>query len=162
MTETGQLNWVDVFGSSWREDLRMLVAYWVKHIGCRVAGDGVPVHKALAGYLDGQKPLAHLGMRLEIRDDIAALAAHLEFWHGIDPSALWIGPAEGQYSASREHVVKVWSHWGFGAIRLAYVYDWEKPAADTNFGSRVVTIPRGFSVDPTQVVADCRYCNYEG
>lgn len=136
----------------------MLVAYWVKHIGCRLATDGVPVHPALAGYLDGRKPLAHVDLRLEIRDDIAAAAAHLETAHGMDPAALWLGPAEGEYSVSRGHIVRVWSHWGFGAIRLAYSYDWENPASASNLDSQVVSLPRDFNIDPAQVVAECAEC----
>ena len=122
---TGKIDWAEVFGKSWRGDLDRLMGYWVKHIGCRLATDGVPVHAALPDYLDGHGSLAHLRMKLEIRIDIAAAASHLEDVHGIEPSTLWIGPAEGEDSTRRGHVVRVWSHWGLGAVRLAYMYDFE-------------------------------------
>ena len=112
-----------------------------------------------AGYLNGRRTLAHVRPQLEIRDDIVAAAAHLEIAHGIDPSTLWIGPARDEYSADRGHVVRVWSHWGFGAIRHRYMYDWEDAAADVTFDSQVVQLPRYFNVDPAQVVADCSGCN---
>lgn len=158
VVETAHLDWVEVFGDTWNEDLKLLVGYWVKHIGCRLVTDGVPVRAALAGYLDGRKPLAHIYFRLEIRDDIATAAAYLEAAHGIDPAALWLGPSEGEYSVSRGHIVRVWSHWGLGAIRLAYSYDWESAASSSNFHNQVVTLPRDFNVDPAEVVAECAEC----
>lgn len=159
MTEEGRLDWADVFRDSWRTDLKLLVGYWVKHIACRLAWDGVPVHPELPEYLNGRSPLAHLRLQLEIRDDIATAAAHLEIAHGTDPSTLWIGPAQGEYSGDRGHIVRVWSHWGFGAIRLRYMYDWEDAAADVTFDSQVVQLPRYFNVDPARVVAECSGCN---
>lgn len=158
---TGEIDWSEVFGESWRIDLGRLTGYWVKHIGCRLAADGVPVPAALSGYLDGRGPLAHLEMALEIRSDIAAAMFHLEDVHGIEGSSLWIGPAQQEVSGSGGHIVRVWSHWGFGSLRLAYVCDFEEAQGVSNFDAQVVRLNRDYNVDPSKLVAECAECKIQ-
>lgn len=152
------LDWSDVFGHSWQEDRERVTGYWVKHIGCRLAVDGVPLVPSLAAFLNGTARLTNLVLQLEIRSDIAAVSQHMEEVHGSDAGSFWMGDAEGEYSQSRGHFVKVSSHWGLEGLRLNYVYDLDDGRFATNFGADVVNLPTNFVFEPKTIQDLCQDC----
>ncbi|NPC99125.1 hypothetical protein [Nocardioides sp. zg-DK7169] len=159
---TGILDWNDVFGDAWQDGMELLTRYWVKHIGCRLAQVGAAISPGMIEFLDGSSNLRHVQMGLEIREDVVAVMGHLADTHGESKHSLWLGPAMGHVDRSSGVVVQMTSHTGINWLRLWYDYDFVDPTGSVSFGDRKVELPRGWSIDPTSVVADCRVCRPEG
>ena len=155
----GSFDWADVFPDEWRAGQLNLAKYWVKHIGCRLAQEGVPVHPDLRTFLDGQGPLLRLSLRLSVQTDIAAAETHIRDAHGDDlGETLWMGPASCEYSKARGHIVRVWSHLGLKWLRLSYAYNFDADGGETNFAERIVVLPRE-QQDPPWTASDCLACS---
>src|SRR5262249_50375069 len=120
--------------------------YWLKHIGCCLAENGIHVDPKVGVFMDNPGSIENvpLALELEIRDDIAAMLRK----HGI--GGLWKGDMLGLYSRSRARVWRAWSHWGVNWLRLNYLYE-ENLTGVCNFWDEVVELPRGQNVDPADI-----------
>jgi hypothetical protein len=95
-------NGTDVYGDDWEEGVELLIRYWVKHVGCRLAGVGATIRPELIEFLDGSPGLKHLQMGFEIREDIVAVMSHLSNTHGESKHSLWLGPATCRFVGRRD------------------------------------------------------------
>lgn len=158
LLDEGSFDWAAVFPNDWRAGQLNVARYWVKHIGCRLAHEGVPVHPDLRTFLDGQGPLLRLSLMLSIQKDIAAAEAHIRDAHGDDfGETLWMGPASCEYSKAQGQIVRVWSHLGLKWLRLSYAYNFDVDGGETNFAERLVVLPHEHQ-DPPWDASDCLTC----
>jgi hypothetical protein len=149
----------DVYGSSWRSARENLAKYYVKHVGCRLAQDGIKVEQPILDYLDGRsKILAGLEMTFEIRTDIVALFEHSRL-HGEDfGGALWMGDLYCMYSPSTGSIDEVQGFVGYRWLRLNYLYDMRIHRPRSSFRRNKVNLPQGASVDPSRIEEECEDC----
>lgn len=142
--ESGQFSWSSIFEGDWRIGRDHVTAYWLKHIGCCLAENGVKVDSSIGRYIDrpGYENVP-LALTLEIRDDIAKI--HQKLGTG----SLWKGTMYAEFSISRKRVLKAWSHLGLSWLRLNYTYE-EGLTGVCNFGHDIVELPRGHNLDPIE------------
>ncbi|WP_203987191.1 hypothetical protein [Virgisporangium aurantiacum] len=93
----------DVYGDDWRVDVLNLARYVAKHIGCRMAHEGYPVPPSIPTFLNGGGRLNDVEMVL------FKSRPHYELYRmgmrdGIDSRGLWISPANGAVSRSRQQL----------------------------------------------------------
>lgn len=145
--DTGQFRWSDIFPRDWRAGRNLVTAYWLKHIGCRLAESGVEVAPALGAYIDAPGSLRPVPVRmeLEIREDIA------EMQQTVPTGGLWLGDMLASYSRSQGRITFATSHLGQGWLRMSYEYDTTLRAGSANFWCKTVHLPRRRSVSPEEM-----------
>jgi hypothetical protein len=159
--DTGVLDWRAIYGDEWMESVAQLIRYWVKHIGCRLSEVGAIIRPELPDFLDGAQELKHIRMGFEIREDIAAVMAHLQDKHDESGHSLWLGPAAGYADQDGRQIVQVSSHIGIDWLRLWYDYDSQDPYASVDFKSVRNVLPRDSSLDLAKATTSCRVCHPE-
>ena len=144
--QAGEFSWSSIFPDDWRNGRDLVTAYWLKHIGCALAENGIQVDPSLGTFLDAPGNIEDipLVLTLEIRDDIAMLH------HKTGAGGLWKGDMNYEYSISRGRAWKAWSHWGLSWLRLTYTLE-EGIVGSCNFWQEDVPLPRGFNVDPAEI-----------
>ena len=154
--------WSRVFGSQWRSGRNLVTAYWVKHIGCRLAEGGVEVNPGITGFLDHpHMPPRGVPLRLElqIREDWLAVSEHIQQSHGEDFNALWMGNLMCLYSRNRQMIRQATGDWGIGWIGLTYQFDFDYTQMIANFWRDRVRLPHVSSVDPELIDQNCKVCH---
>lgn len=144
LLRTACFRWSDIFPENWRNGRDLVTAYWLKHIGCRLAEGGIQVAPELGAFLDTPGDLRPVPVRmsLEIRDDIADMQR-------ADPTlkgSLWLGGLQCSYSRSRQRVTSASSFCGQGWLRLYYHYDTALQSGAAAFWRKKVRLPRGRSI----------------
>jgi hypothetical protein len=149
-----------VFGRAWRADRDNVVRFYVKHIGCRFAEDGVQVPQSFIEYLDGstRRPRG-LSLTLQIRTDILAMEHHMQEVHNVPGGSLWMGDSQATYSKSSRQVTDVWSHIGVGALRASYHVNAHKNSYRSNLNARYVPIRGAYNQPPDEVAKACTWCS---
>ncbi len=62
-----RIDFEDIYGSSWKESKRNLFAYYLKHIGCRLADNNIFVSKNIIDYINNKtNELTDLLIRFEV------------------------------------------------------------------------------------------------
>lgn len=141
-----RFSWSSAFPGGWAAGKNQVTAYWLKHIGCRMAEDGVLVDPSIGRFLDNPTNVKDVPLRLtlEIRDDIVTLERHANF------RGLYAGGMTCDYSTSRSRIWRAWSSWGLSWLRLNYYYE-ENICGSSNFSEEDVILPHGFDTDPTEL-----------
>lgn len=155
----GGFRWSHIFPDNWKSGRSLVTAYWLKHIGCRLAEGGVKVDQRIIRLLDNPKGIkrAPLHLELQIRDDLVELTKH-SLSHGERFESLWIGDLMCLYSRSRGTIHQATCHWGLSWLRLVYQYDLDYSRGTTNFWADKVRLVRDSSVDPSSVIQNCADC----
>lgn len=96
-----------------------LARYYVKHIGCRLADEGVEVPDDFVAFLDGgtSRP-SSLRAGLGIRLDLLAFNDELRREGIYETPGLWMRPLLSWYSPSAGAVVEVWSGLSLGPFEF--------------------------------------------
>jgi hypothetical protein len=159
LSETG-FRWSDIFGREWKNGRNLVTAYWIKHIGCRLAEGGIEVDPRISEFLDNPGSIRNVPLRMElqIQEDLEALTRHLRQSHGQDFPSLWIGDLSCTYSRSRRRVHQAICHWGIRWLRLTYEFDLEYSRANINFWTDKVHLARFSNIGPESVVQNCHLC----
>jgi len=144
LLRTACFRWSDIFPQNWRNGRDLVTAYWLKHIGCRLAEGGIQVAPELCAYLDAPGDLRPVPVRmhLEIRDDIVDLQRTDPTFKG----SLWLGDLLGIYSRSQRRVVGATSFCGQGWLRLCYDYDTTLRVGTAAFWRKKVRLRRGRNI----------------
>lgn len=154
--------WSQIFGNEWRAGRNLVTAYWLKHIGCRLAEGGVQVDPGIIGFLNNPCQRLRgtpLRLELQIREDLVAVAQHMSQSHGEDFTGLWMGDLMCLYSRSRQRIHQATGHWGIGWIRLTYQFDLDFSRMITNFWRDGVRLPLVGNIDPELVNQNCMKCH---
>lgn len=156
----GWLKLSDVFGANWRAQRTNVVRYYAKHIGCRLADDGVKVPQSFVNFMNGRAwwPWG-LDLHLGIRLDILELEEHMSKFHESFGGSVWLGGLNGQYSNEGQAIEAVWSHSGVGALRASYTVYLGGSRFRSNLRSNKVRIPGEFNLPPGSADRGCRECN---
>ncbi|MEU6745962.1 hypothetical protein ABZ914_07045 [Spirillospora sp. NPDC046719] len=118
-----------IYGSSWSTDVLNLARYFAKHIGCRMANDGYSVPPSIVAFLDGASKITDVHMVL-FKDPQRWNLRREGLKNGIDADGLWIAPAMGAVSTSRQRLTMYSS-----ASILAYIgvmHRWDEDARDVD------------------------------
>ncbi|WP_190007808.1 hypothetical protein [Streptomyces anulatus] len=113
-----------IFGSNWREKTSDLLKYFVKHVCCRLAEDGVRIPDSVLDYLNGvRSDLPHISMRMAINLSVRDLTVHLRDFHGVHGGSLWSGPHQVWLNSTKTSIESTNSHFGINCYFLSYSCD---------------------------------------
>ena len=138
-----RFRWSDVFPQrNWRDGRNLVTAYWLKHIGCRLAEGGIEVPPEFGAYLDA--PLSDLRpvpvrMELTICENVANVHQALP---AEDRGSFWLGDLASSYSRSQGRATEAGSFWGQGWLFLRYHYNVAQQPGSANFWRKKVRLPR--------------------
>ncbi|GAA2783485.1 hypothetical protein GCM10010441_05520 [Kitasatospora paracochleata] len=151
-----------IYGREWRDRRRLLTKYFVKHIGCRMAEDRVPIPEAVVDFLNISKaPLPHLQLGMGINLAKHEMEIHLRDFHGIDGRGSWVGDHGCHYSSHSGRIIQTFGHLGFDSFTLSYqcILD-DKHGGENYFHGNKVTLdsfwPDGF--EPGSGAEMCDEC----
>lgn len=134
LQQADQLLLSDAFESDSTNKVTQLARYFVKHVGCRIADEGVKVPDDFIAFLDGGSRPASLRAGLGIRSDLEALNDQLRQDGMYEALGLWMRPLLCWYSPSAGAVVEAWSGVSLGPLEFWY---WLKlcDSAEPNFAA---------------------------
>lgn len=122
------LDMADVYGHDWPQRVPDLARYVAKHMGCRMAHERYPVPPSLKEFLNGAPKAADVQMVLFRSRD------HYQLYRqgvraGLESRGLWISPAQGAVSPSRQELTMYSS--GLVVNFIGVMYRWEDGCRDT-------------------------------
>lgn len=135
------VNWKDVYGEPWREEVLNLGRYVVKHMGCRLDEDGYSVPPEFSSFLEGAPALPSVSM-------IMHKDMELWDWHkkahteGPWKLGLWLGPMEGAFSKAQGNLTMFRSSLTIGFIGVTYQWESNGLASDSFYLHRRATLHR--------------------
>lgn len=134
--------WSDIFGRQWKDGRNRVTAYWLKHIGCRLASAGVKVDPRIIEFLDnpGQIRAVPLHMELQVHVPWLELDRDLQS-RSEELRSFWMEDLMCQYSVSRRQVTSVLGSVGFRWLGLTYEFDLDASGPVTNFWGDRVRLP---------------------
>jgi hypothetical protein len=118
-----------VYGAQWGDEATNLARYVAKHMGCRMAHENYPVPAVLKPFLDGGSKADSVHMVLYKDPALRALRQKGKR-DGVDSTGLWIEPAIGGISRSRNRLTRYVSGLTIGTIGVMYV--WDDDVVDTD------------------------------
>ncbi|RAS59702.1 hypothetical protein C8D87_1132 [Lentzea atacamensis] len=118
-----------VYGAQWEDGATNLARYVAKHMGCRMAHENYRVPTVLKPFLDGGSKADSVHMVLYKHPALRALR-QLGKRDGVDATGLWIEPATGTASRSRNRLTRYTSGLTIGTIGVMYV--WDDDVVDTD------------------------------
>lgn len=128
-----------IYGEEWEAGRDGLLCYMAKHVGCRLAENGVEVPLPIRGYLDGgPEPAGELAMEFEIRADIAQ-ATRADLAEG----SMWLGDFYVSEVDSDGHPVVIESHYGYRWLRVAWGVGAQLDGYPWPFRTPVQRLPHG-------------------
>jgi hypothetical protein len=120
-----------------------LLRYWTKHVGCRLAENGIEVPEDLRSYLSGDgQPRDVLALEIEIRSDLAAISRS-----GMGGGGLGLGDvlltdfdAQGRATVVESHIDYRWLRmaWGVGSDLGGYPWPFASPIQPLSTGRSVL------------------------
>jgi hypothetical protein len=144
-----QLDFALAFGPQWASTLADVRRYFVKHACSRIADASLSIGDDLLEFLDGEPKVSSFSLYAEIRTDLRDL-------FGAGPTrggSLWLGDLIGWHAPEETKTVRVESHYGFGWLRICWVYD---PLARDwldNMNARIARLSEGRSLVPVPPAA---------
>lgn len=142
---TGQFKFSDIFGSQWKSQRNNLIRYFVKHICCRLDEVRIPIEPELILFLNGSQNLKYIGMKFEIREDIANMLDQ------INTGAIWIGDLVCMKSESTGEISDVQSFYGYRWLRLNYIYDMKIGNFKSNFEEDCIKLDFYYNIPPSEI-----------
>lgn len=118
-----------LFGSAWRDAGHELAAYDLKHLGCRLARDGVRVPDGVVNFLDRSTDrLTAVEMDFHFRRDYFEIAQHSLKAHGERLMGLFMTPADCQFAPESNSITDVRVGITTGLFQMDYhVHDLDRP-----------------------------------
>jgi hypothetical protein len=157
---SGSFQQSEIYGTSWVSGRDNAVRYLVKHIGCRLAEDGVEVPSSFVGFLNASEPEpVGLELVLHVSLDIVEAERHLADSHNIEPGSLWMGRSTATLSQDSRSITSVSSHVGVGPFRFSYevLLDGQRPCM-TNLASDEVLVSTFRNMPPGSILENCNEC----
>ena len=116
--------WSGIFGRQWKDGRNLVTAYWLKHIGCRLADAGVKVDPRIIRFLynPGQIRAVPLRMELQVRADWLELDKNLQSSNQ-ELRSFWMDDLMCEYSSSRQQIVTAIGNVGSRWLGLVYKFD---------------------------------------
>lgn len=129
-----------VYGrDEWEHGRDGLLRYMAKHVGCRLAENGIEVPETIRHYLDGaREPIAELSWEWEIRADIAK-ATTTELAEG----SMWLGGVFISQTDAEGRALIVESHYGYRWFRVAWGVGTNLDGYPWPFREPVQSLPHG-------------------
>lgn len=115
----------DLYGPGWPEQTLNLARYFAKHIACRMVHDGFAVPSSIPDFLNGASQLSDVHMAL-YKDQARHRLQCMGQREGFDARGLWIAPATGAVSKSRQRLSMYFSSITIGSVGV--LYRWEEHA----------------------------------
>lgn len=153
----GGFRFSEIYGENWPDQRSLLIRYWIKHMGCRLAELGIRLPRPLIRYLNSDRGLdaPHLRLFLEVRLDIVEMMLHARH-EETSAKGLWMGNI--QYLRNRRRVTEVTSFLGYAWLRVNYQVVSRSGKGATNFNEDLVLLPSAYNVEPAQFEATCSVC----
>jgi hypothetical protein len=118
-----------LYGAGWAEQTCNLARYFAKHIACRMVHDGFDVPPSIPAFLDGASRMPDMHMALFKDRRLYRLQRRGERG-GFDARGLWIAPATGAISNSRQRLTMYFSSITIGSVGVLYRWDEDAVAVD--------------------------------
>lgn len=94
--DRGYVSFPDIFGGEWRSEMLNVARYSIKHFGCRMVSNGVPVPESMVNFLNGGAEMNDVRLNVVCNEQIR---------RGILPYELWISPHIGIQDEHTKEVV---------------------------------------------------------
>lgn len=91
-----------IYGDDWESRSLDLARYFAKHLGCRLAHDNFPVPPSLGEFMSGRTAVLHDVQMVLFKSHGHYKLYKLGLRDGVDARGLWISPATGDVSPSRQ------------------------------------------------------------
>lgn len=121
-----------VFGDRWPEKQLNLGRYFAKHLGCRIAEEGLPVPAGILTFMNGADTAPCVQMCFSKRQDIWELHQGLR-GNGSKVAGLWLGSMYAQLNPDRTRVVSVETNALVGYIGVELRWDEDQVNMDSFF-----------------------------
>lgn len=152
----------DIYGADWPIERVNLVKYWVKHVCCVAAENGIQIPTALIAYLDNESAGSppHIRFDLMIQADLLRLRLNegMDYGSFIGPVMGWSHP-DGGLHAIQGHVM-----WGW--VVVTYTFDVEESFGATTFEGDLVQmgwisqVSEEYTLDPSDLMASDLFAHY--
>jgi hypothetical protein len=149
-----------IHGRQWIEGRDNVMRYLVKHVGCRLAEDGVQVPQPFVRFLNTEDPEPEgLELILHMSLDIVEAEQHLFDAHGMPSGSLWMGASIPTFSQAARRLTQISSHIGVGPFRFSYdvFFDGQRPCL-TNLASDEVHVSTFRNLPPEWILQNCNEC----
>ena len=129
-----------VYGhDKWECGRNGLLRYMAKHVGCRLAENGIEVPEPIREYLDGgREPTGELSWEWEIRADIAKMT-NAELAEG----SMWLGAVFISQTDAEDRALIIESHYGYRWLRVAWAVGSDLDGYLWPFREPVQSLPHG-------------------
>ncbi len=152
----------DIYGSDWPAQRVNLIKYWVKHVCCMAAQNGLAIPQRLLDYLDGSEGGAppHIQLDMLIQADLLRLRLYEQMDYGsfIGDVTGWTRPGEG--------LVAIDGHTMWGWVMVPYTFDVLEELGTTTFEGDLVQmgfisqVSEEYTLDPTDLMASDLLSHY--
>lgn len=152
----------DIYGVDWAVERVNLIKYWVKHVCCMAAENGMQIPPDLTAYLDNESAGSppHIRFDFMVQADLLRLRLYegMDYGSFIGPVSGWSHP-EGGLHAIEGHVM-----WGW--VMVTYTFDVEEPFGATTFEGDLVQmgwisqVSEDYTLDSTDLMASDLLAHY--
>src|SRR4030042_6683170 len=140
-----QFKFSDIFGVGWQIGRDNVIRYYVKHICCRLANNGILIRDEIRDYLNDKNILQFINLYMEVREDIIALI------NSCNVGGLWIGSLGYKFNKKTGIMSDIESFIGYRWLRTNYVYDEDILNPVTNLFNDIVILGSDYNVDPKMI-----------
>lgn len=133
------LDMAQIYGRNWRAAVRNLGRYFAKHIGSRMAHDGFAVPTSLCAFLDGASHASDVQMVLFKSREHYQIYTEAQL-AGVDAKGLWMDPAYGQVSRSRQRLERYSSSMGINFVGVMYRWEARPTGADRFYDHQIARL----------------------
>jgi hypothetical protein len=116
-----QIDFERIFSNNPLEGKLNVLKYYIKHIGCRLAMNGISIDEDLLGFLNGFPTLNKLYINFEIRMDLVAFIDRLKRESG-DIGNLYVDGLRYFTTPPNNEIEVVYSFYTYRWFRMSYFY----------------------------------------
>jgi len=128
---TQLVNFEDVYGDSWIDQILNLQKYYVKNFCCRLYEENVSICSDLIDFLNGTSELKSLQMNMYLRSDIHQFLSLLKIDH--HDGFLHISDITGEKSISQNAFYYLTASMSYRSLTIGYFYSNERDPPINNF-----------------------------
>lgn len=124
--DRGYVSFSDIFGRKWRSEMLNVARYFIKHFGCRMVSDGVPVPESMVTFLNGATEMDDVRLNLVCNEQIRCGALPYELWIS---QHRWIQDEhtrEVVASTCAYYILEIGVRFEWGGNPMMYGKEWEQ------------------------------------
>lgn len=129
-----------IFGNNWREEVKNVKRYYIKHMCCRLADGKIHIHSAIINYLNGSSHLKYVLMKMEFMEEFLAVREITKSLNK-DQYGIYIDDLTCIPNKTNDSMKMISSCYQYRWLRLSYLYDRSVSTSTDNFSNNIVVLP---------------------